>query len=253
MRVRTSPRPSKTVLAETPARVLRFLSAVSRSPPIYKALVGQGYTRDDHQEGWQLLLRAAGYYRLPPLLPDGAGPGAGALALLDEWAGTRIRLLRMALGRRYPEQAAFLFMGQPHADLMRPGSGGSVLAVEALLKRVDALEKGTGRKDTLEADRAALGLLTQRGLTEEERSRLRGLVKLVKAGGAPFAGAAGEAEGVEVEGDEDEDLRKLRAWYEEWAATARVAIERRDYLIQLGLAHRKNAARRAQKVGKKSI
>jgi hypothetical protein len=250
MRVRTSSRPGKTVLAETPARVLRFLGAVSKSPPIYKALVGHGYTRNDHQEGWQLLLRAAGYYRLPPLLPDGNGPGVDALKTLDDWAGTRIRLLRTAVGRRYPEQAAFLFAGQPHADLMRPGAGGSVLAVQVLLDRVDALAKGTRRKGALEADRAALALVAQRGLTEEERSRLRGLVERVKTGGAAFAGAAGEVEEMEGEGDEEQDLRKLRAWYDEWADTARVAIQRRDYLIQLGLAHRKTATRKVRKAGK---
>jgi hypothetical protein len=251
MRVRTSSRPGKTVLAETPARVLKFLGAVSKSPPIYKALVGHGYTRSDHQEGWQLLLRAAGYYRLPPLLPDGDGPGVAALKQLDDWAGTRIRLLRVALGRRYPEQAAVLFAGQAHADSMRRRSGGSVLAVQLLLDRVDALEKGAKRKGTLEGDRAALAILAQRGLTQEERSRLRGLIELVKTGGRALAGPAGEVEGTEEEGDEEQDLRKLRAWYEEWAATARVAIQRRDYLIQLGLAHRKNATQRAQKAAKK--
>ncbi|HEX2569434.1 MAG TPA: hypothetical protein VH877_07725 [Polyangia bacterium] len=250
MRVRTSSRPGKTVLAETPARVLKFLGAVSKSPSIYKALVGHGYTRNDHQEGWQLLLRAAGYYRLPPLLPDDAGPGVAALAQLDDWAGTRIRLLRVALGRRSPEQAAALFAGPLDTNLVRPGSGGSVLAVQALLDRVDDLEKGAQRKDAPEADRAALALLAQRGLTQEERRRLRGLIEVVKTGGATLTGPVGAAEGTEEEGGEEQDLRKLRAWYEEWAATARVGIRRRDHLIQLGLAHRKSAARQAQKAAR---
>ena len=252
MRVRTSPKTSKTVLAETPARVLKFLGAVSKSPPIYKALAAHGYTRDDHQEGWQLLLRAAGYYRLPPLLPDGNGPAVDALVLLDGWVRTRLPLLRVALGRRYPVQAAFLLSGQPHADLLRKGSAGSVIAVQTLLERLDALEKGPGDKRVRADNLAALALAAQRGLTSEERSRLRGLVDTVKQGGTTVAGPAGEVEGMEEAVDEEQDLRKLRAWYEEWAGTARVAIERRDYLIQLGLAHRKNATRRVQKAAKKT-
>jgi hypothetical protein len=38
------------------------------------------------------------------------------------------------------------------------------------------------------------------------------------------------------------NLRELRAWYEEWSGVARVTIQRRDHLILLGLAHRRPRA-----------
>jgi hypothetical protein len=35
-------------------------------------------------------------------------------------------------------------------------------------------------------------------------------------------------------------LADLRTWYELWSRIAKVTIKRRDYLMQLGLAHRKS-------------
>ena len=35
-------------------------------------------------------------------------------------------------------------------------------------------------------------------------------------------------------------LVELRQWFELWSRIARVTVKRRDYLIQMGLAHRKN-------------
>ncbi len=43
-----------------------------------------------------------------------------------------------------------------------------------------------------------------------------------------------------------DDLRALRAWYDDWAETARTVMTRRDYLIRLGLAKRKKSAKPAQ-------
>ena len=38
-----------------------------------------------------------------------------------------------------------------------------------------------------------------------------------------------------------EALRALRAWYIDWAETARVVLTRRDHLIRVGLATRKRS------------
>jgi hypothetical protein len=43
--------------------------------------------------------------------------------------------------------------------------------------------------------------------------------------------------------DRREALAKLRAWFDEWAATARAVIKKRSYLIRLGLAARKSPER----------
>ncbi|KYG08548.1 hypothetical protein BE21_23090 [Sorangium cellulosum] len=38
-------------------------------------------------------------------------------------------------------------------------------------------------------------------------------------------------------------LEKSHAWYREWSETARAFIKRRDFLVRLGLAHRKAKAK----------
>lgn len=45
-------------------------------------------------------------------------------------------------------------------------------------------------------------------------------------------------------GEREQGLLALRAWYLDWSDTARAVISRRDYLIRLGLAQRKKAAKK---------
>jgi hypothetical protein len=43
-----------------------------------------------------------------------------------------------------------------------------------------------------------------------------------------------------------ERLVALRRWYEDWAATARAVVRKRQYLIRLGLGRRKRRADREE-------
>ncbi|MFO0577794.1 MAG: hypothetical protein U1A78_27625 [Polyangia bacterium] len=232
---------SRQVMEEAPSRVLQFLGGVGTSVLIRGALAKVGYTDKDHQEGWSLLHRASGYDS-PATDPEVDRAAADAIAELDAWDEPNFRLARAALERRFPEQAGFLFAG------LEPAAGAAaVLSVRTFLDRLDALEgkaKGRDHKDGArkQADAAAVALLSGRRITGEERARLRRLVAVAEKGAAPDAQQEKLAAASEAQAEARlQALVDLRAWYDEWAETARVIIKRRDQLIRLGLARRRSA------------
>jgi hypothetical protein len=103
-----------------------------------------------------------------------------------------------------------------------------------LLDRLDALEGAPEREATRAADKAALETLAQRGIDAAVRGHLRALVE--QAGVAHDPVPAPERPMAE---DREQALRALAAWYADWSETARAAIQRRDYLVMLGLASRR--------------
>ena len=227
-----APRPSRQILEEAPLRVLRFLSAVSRSIEIRAALAGRGYGTADHQEACELLLHLV-RYREPPPLPAGPTVAATAQAELDAWYELHVRLVRAALQLRFPEQAHFLLDGLPGV-----GNGQGLLSVVLLLDRLDAFEQGPAREATRQRDHQALGVLVRRGITAEERARLRELV----VRGQSLAASSQDTEGPAHLAEQQETLRALHMWHREWSETARAVISRRDLLVRLGLTRRKREA-----------
>ncbi|WP_437595173.1 hypothetical protein [Sorangium sp. So ce1000] len=236
--------PSRQVLAETPARALKFLSAAGKNKQIRALLRERGYTDEDHKEGWDLLHRASGFGIGEPDEVEDAEVGA-AIAELDAWDEPHFRIIRAALERRHPVQEKFVF------DNLTPQVGaGAVVSVKTLLDRLDALEKSAKRKATRKDDHAALETLAKRGYPKEERSRLRQLVDIASGEGTASEEGDGEATGdaepvrAVVDSREHVDaLRALYAWHREWSETARAVIKRRDFLVRLGLAHRKTKAK----------
>ena len=225
--------PSRQVLDELPGRVLKFLGAVARFGTIHAALVERGYAAVDHREGWELLHQVSGFH-LPDLVDQGEA-ARRAMAELDAWDEPNFRLIRASLRRRHPLQAAFVFDG------LAPAVGaGAVVSVATLLDRLDALESSPERKATRKADHAALETLTKRGISRNERDRLRGLIATAST---PAKNEAPEREDDDAE--HRQALLKLRGWYVEWSETARAVIKRRDHLIRLGLAKRKTMPKKA--------
>jgi len=222
--------PSDTVLDETPARALKFLGAAGYNTTIFAILSKRGYTAATHEQGWQLLLAASGYRKLPT---TGAQTPAGreALEALDAWDEPNFRVARAALEGEFPAQADYVF-----ADLSPQIGTGAIVSVTTFLDRRDALAKG--RDGTAKEDKAAVKKLSERGITDEVCANLRKLL------GDAVAAPAAPKEPAAPAPDADPAAAKnakveLYRWYSEWNAIAHADIKRRDYLLQLGLATRK--------------
>ncbi|MCU0656677.1 MAG: hypothetical protein MUF64_15915 [Polyangiaceae bacterium] len=219
---------SLSTLEQTPARVLTFLRAAGTSPEIRALLAARGYSDSDHEEGWTLLHQVSGHRPapLPATAPDTTA--RDAINALDNWDEDGYRLVRAALARRFPEQMIFVLEG------LAPARGaGAVLSVKNLLDRLDALETSPERAGSRKQDLAAIEAIASKGITGEERARLRALVAAAQA-------PTGAASPAPVVPPPVQDLQALKDWFDEWAETARVAIKRRDHLIRLGLARRKS-------------
>ena len=93
-------------------------------------------------------------------------------------------------------------------------------------------------------DEAAIELLAKRKLDAAERTRLKGRVQ-VALGPTSILPAATTAQGLLEQ--RNTALVALRAWYDEWASTAKTVIKKRGHLIRLGLATRKKAVKKAKK------
>lgn len=225
--------PSDTVLEAMPTRGLKLLGAISKNPQIRTSLSKRGYTEATHELGWSLVLKASGYRR--PAEAANRLDAAAAIAELDAWDEPSFRVARAALVLM-PEQRDFLFEG-----LEAQKGIAAVAAVATFLDRCDELESSKERKATRKADHAALDRLAERGITKEERARLRKLLSVATS----FAEAAPPAPSAPSEKATDHREAQVALWafWTEWSEIAKTDIKRRDHLIQLGLAKRKTSAK----------
>lgn len=182
--------------------------------------------------GWRLLHASSGFSS--EAAPEDDGAVTEALVEIDAWDEPNLTLADAALKHRYPPQRAFVFEGPRAARGVE-----SVLVVTRFLDRLDALERGDERKATRAADHAALATLAERGITPQERARMRALLAKFEA---LSEGAADAEEPGTSADDMNTALCELRAFYEEWSDVARIVVTRRDHLIRLGQAHRKAPA-----------
>jgi hypothetical protein len=221
-------------LPELPGRALQFLSAIGNVRAIRAKMAAVGYGPDEHARGWELLdavcRREVDFSAL-----DSDDRVRRAIAELDEWDDPTLRRCQAALSRLHPEQEQFVF-----TNLRATPGAACVLVVETLLDRCDALERAPERACTREADHAALATLAARGLTVEERARVRGLVDAAKRGSVP--------EAHETETGATPEIAQLHAWLVDWAETARTVIARRDHLIRLGLAKKRRPEKKSDAV-----
>ena len=221
---------SRQVLEEAPNRALTFLSGAGTSGVIRSILLSVGYTSEEHQQGWKLLHRVAGYTPAASGVTEDASVQR-AVAELDAWDEPGFRRVRAALGHLHKPQLAFVF-----ANDLQPATGPeAVLTVATMIARLDELEHGADRKSTRKDDHAALDTLAKRGITKEERLRLRGLVEVAQKGVRVVASPVDAAD----QKQRHQHLSELREWHNDWAETARSVLTRRDHLIRLGLAKRK--------------
>lgn len=237
---------SREVLEETPARTLQLILAVNRSKAIRAAAEGVGFKKAVRLEGWRKLNAVTGM----DLSDDEDAVEtidvdvATAITTLDATDEKLLAKVKATLQHAFPAEAKAVLKG-----LSGERGAASVLVVSTVLDRLDKLEGS-------ESGRAALARLSERGLTEAERKRLRGLVRTAsgdedapsttgtkKAEAKAAAAKPAKKSEAETAAEEAEYLRKLRvlrAWFEEWSELLRAEITRRDYLIRLGLAEKKS-------------
>jgi hypothetical protein len=219
--------PSEWALRELPARVVVFLRAAGTHPPLRAVLEAGGYGPSEHAEGVRLLA-AACPYRDGGLDPADDAEARDAVAELERWAKRHLGRLRAALERLHPDVRIV-----PEANGL--DGANAVLAVATLLGRVREL-------DAREPNGAVMETLTRRGLDGATRERLGALVEVAQRADAPsdVPASGASALGVETEPSAapDAEMVALHAWFEDWAATARALVERKDWLIRLGLRER---------------
>lgn len=213
--VTATPAYSDTVLDEIEGRSVKFLSAVGRTALIRARLAELGYTAAEHAEGWRLVHAAANFVPASQEAPvdPRIAQAARELDALDEGLVTRVR---SALTRKFPTLVDAALKNVQPVD----GPEASQ-TVANLLSNLDALEKTSEGKP-------AIKLLAERGIDATERTRLSKLV------------ATAQSLTTQVP-DEDDGKRRaalsnLKAWFDDWAETARTNIKRRDLLIRMGLA-----------------
>jgi hypothetical protein len=231
-------RPTRQTLEATPLRALPFLSTLSRNPLIFALLRPRGYTDEEHNAGWALFLKAAGYKATTPTDTISFQSEARQAQLeLDQWDEPHFQIAQGALRRKHPAQHDFVF------EMLEPASGAAAIAsVSIFLDRLDALETSPDREATRADDHAALATLAQRGIDASERQRLRAL--LAHAQGLPSLDGVADPAQIEAKrAQREEDLFALHLWYKDWSGTALTTIKRGDYLVNLGLATRRSPQR----------
>ncbi len=221
---------ARRTLETIPERVLKFLRTVNAEPAILRALEDRGYSKAEQLEGWKRLHDATGFREnLPPEDTNDASVRS-AIEELDAAKTLVFRIAKASLVHRYPRQAELLFHGVDSAR-----GPASVLRLEILLDRLDALEIGAGREATRAEDLAVLKVIEQRALTATERTRLRQLIAIAKRAPPVTDSIDRKAE----QRRQMERLAHLRHWYVEWSEIARAVVHRGDFLIRLGLASRR--------------
>jgi hypothetical protein len=220
------------VLEATPARVALFLRGVALRVEIRTLLFAAGYTSEEQETAWKLLMATMESSEGTPRREAESGKARGALEALAAWDGSLFRRMHAVLGRFHPEQEAFLF-DQIEEDGARPE-----VAIGKVCDRLEALAGSPERAGTREADQLALKTLAQRGMDTAYFEKLREVVVLAREVVAP----APHLPGPRSE-KREKALLELHAWYKDWSETARAVIKRRDHLILLGLAKRKRRAR----------
>jgi hypothetical protein len=217
--------PARRSLEAVPMKAARLLHAITMSLSLRTQLARHGYGPEDHREGLELLRECIGPEDV--VWPEAFEADVrDAVVEIDAWDEKGFRLVEATLSHRFPAQARFVLLG------LEPSSGPAAVAgVRHLLDRLDALESAEERQRSRKEDHAALQALARRGITVEERKRLRSLVE--RAGDA---NARADRPSGPHPTDHETRLVALDAWFDEWASVARAVVTREDHLVRLGLA-----------------
>ena len=219
-------------------RALRFLVNIQAAPFAARARQ-EGYTPQEHREGWRLFKVASGEERPWEHLAietstAGAAEGAERLRLLQEidhfentWFPRARAIIRRVVHRDRRDGFEGTFFNNLAQQPLGPGVIGSV---GTFLSRVDALAQSGG-----EDGKKVRKTLAERGLTDEKIKQIRSLLgKLQGSGGAPVPAKVPIADIVKAQQEQRGALEGLRDWFNDWGTTFRQIFHVKAQL-QLGL------------------
>jgi hypothetical protein len=220
---------SRTTQENALVRALQFLRAVGTDATIMEALKQTGFDEGAQKQGWSLVLTAYAASSGPVVTSSiNDTPLTAATDKVEAWQASMFVRAHAALRRFHPEQDAFVFTN------LETGTGiSAVPAVATFLDRLDALESSAERKSTRKTDHAALEVLAQRGITDDERKQMRTIVKWIEATPATTPVAPEQS-------PRESALLAVYEWVQDWSDCARTVISRRDQLIRLGIGKRRS-------------
>jgi hypothetical protein len=220
-------------------RVMRFLVAI-QTPAFLVRAKREGYTAEEHAEGWALWRKAAGETR--PLdhwfaeqgaaAAQGNGETQAILQEIDAFENRWFPRTRNIIRRVVPRDQRDAFVAAFFKDLeQQPLGPGVVGSVSTYLGRVADLEtsKAPGAKKVHATLRA-------RGLSADRTARVQTLIASVGGANAEHAKpAVSAAQIAAAQAAQAEALEDLRDWFNDWGTTLRDVFGARDQ-IRLGLA-----------------
>lgn len=222
---------SAETLQDAPVRALTFLIGAARDDFAARALEAVGFDEAAREEGAGLVQACILTGKKAP----SANAAGRAVVAVNEWDEGGFRLVRSALGRKFPAQYATL------TDGLAASTDGveAVRGVTTLLERIAKLEKGSA------ADKAAVAALAARGIDAAERKRLADLCNTARGLDASKNAKQTEKEKAAADLAYFTALANVYAWFIEWADAAHAVVSRKRSLIALGLASKKESKKEA--------
>ncbi|WP_437602491.1 hypothetical protein WMF28_12830 [Sorangium sp. So ce590] len=232
-------------------RSLKLLVNIQTTPFSARAR-REGYTTDEHREGWRLLRIASGEEKpLDHLFVEvangGVLQGAERLRLLqdvDAFENMWFPRTHVVIRRIVPRARRDAFEAAFFKNLEQQPLGPAVIvSVRTFLSRLDGLSQSSD-----EDAKKVRQTLVRRGLTEEKLKDVRDLLGRLEVGGGPLPQRkVSAAELAKAQQAQREALDDLRDWFNDWATTFRQVFGTKAQL-KLGLTTAKRAS-----AGKKEV
>jgi hypothetical protein len=216
-------------------RGTKFFKTVSRNPVVRGALLARGLTDEELAVGWQYYSELHGFGAKTEARSATKLTGAAqAINEVDAWDAPTFAATHAVLDKRFPEISQFLF------DHLEASVGvEAVVGAARFLDRLDALREGKAPAIDPEKQKAAVSLLSTRRIIDEAReASLRKLIEVARLGARPEE----VIEAPEVDPRRRSVAEAYIDWLHEWREVARIAVNRRDYRIALGIALRRTSS-----------
>ena len=215
-----------------------FLVNVAK-PSLAKTAQAQGYTHEEHAEGWRLHRAATGeaqslsvVFGKAAAAPGDASAYMPTLRAIDAFENLWFPRTRAIIARVVPAEHRDRFEAAFFHELSQQPLGPAVIgSVSTFLTRLTALEKSTepGAREVRDT-------LRKRGLTDAVVAGVKAQIASLKTLSPEAPTPAPDAKALaSARAEQKRAVVALRAWYNDWATTLRTAYNRRQ-LIQLGLA-----------------